>query len=167
MRTETKIIEIYTFEDVQSNEELKSKVLANLSDINTRFDWWDGTYEDAENIGIKITGFDLYRKQISIDQIDSASEICANIFRDHGDDCSTYKLAEEFMDKFTPMFANYLETEEGEDDLIELEENFFKDLGNEYLYILQSELEYLESEEAILETIKANDYEFTADGKIY
>ena len=167
MRTETKIIDIYTFEDLATNEELKSKVLANLSDINTNFDWWDGTYEDAENIGIKITGFDLYRKQISIKEIDSASEVCANIFRDHWDECSTYKLAEKFMDKFTPMFANYLETEEGEDDLIELEENFFKELRHGYIYILQSELEYLESEEAILETIKANEYEFTADGKIY
>ena len=167
MRTETKIIDIYTFEDLATNEELKSKVLANLSDINTNFDWWDGTYEDAENIGIKITGFDLYRKQISIKEIDSASEVCANIFRDHWDECSTYKLAEKFMAEFTPMFSDYLETEEGEEDLIELEEKFFKDLGNEYLYILQSELEYLESEEAILETIKANEYEFTADGKIY
>lgn len=167
MRTETKIIEIYTFEDVQSNEELKSKVLANLSDINTRFDWWAMTFEDAKNIGLEITGFDLYRKSISYGDVLSPSEICANIFRDHGDDCSTYKLAEKFMDEFTPMFAQYLETEEGEDDLIELEEIFFKELRHEYIYILQSELEYLESEEAILEAIEANEYEFTADGKIY
>lgn len=167
MRTETKQIEIYTFEDVQANEELKSKVLENLSDINTRFDWWDMTFEDAKNIGLEIIGFDLYRKSISYGDVLSPSEICANIFRDHGDECSTYKIAEEFMDKFTPMFAAYLETEENEDDLIELEQEFLKDLGDEYLYILQAELEYLESEDAILATIEANEYEFTADGKIY
>ena len=32
---------------------------------------------------------------------------------------------------------------------------------------LQTEYEYLTSEEAIIETIEANDYEFTADGKLY
>lgn len=167
MRTETKTIEIYSYLDLATNPELKEKVLNNLSNINTSHDWWDGTYEDALNIGFKITSFDLESKLISIEQIDSASEVCANILANHGDDCSTYKLAETFMDKFTPKFAEYWQTEEGEDELIEMEAQFFNDLASEYLYILKSELEYLESEEAILELIQANDYEFTIDGNIY
>ena len=167
MRTETKIIEIYSYSDLDMNPELKAKVLNNLSNINISHDWWGGTYEDALNTGFKITGFDLYSNKISIEQIDSASEVCVNILANHGDECSTYKLAETFMDKFMPKFAEYWETEEGEDELIELEDQFFNDLASEYLYILKSELEYLESEAAILEAIQANDYEFTIDGNIY
>jgi len=165
MRTEIKIIEIYNFDDLQANPELKAKVLDNLYDINTSHDWWDATYEDAENIGFKITDFVL-NGSINYEPVLSASEVCANIFRDHGDDCSTYNLAEKFLEKFNPIFAAYLDTEEREDELTELEEEFFKDLSNEYLYILQSELEYLESCEAVLETIQANEYEFTIDGKL-
>ena len=71
------------------------------------------------------------------------------------------------MEVFTPKFAEYWQTEEGEDELIEIEAQFFNDLASEYLYILKSELEYLESEAAILELIQANDYEFTIDGEIY
>ena len=167
MRTETKIIEIYSYSDLATNPELKEKVLNNLSNINTSYDWWDGTYEDALNIGFKITSFDLESKLISIEQIDSASEVCANILVNHGDECSTYKLAETFMEVFTPKFAEYWQTEEGEDELIEIDAQFFNDLASEYLYILKSELEYLESEAAILELIQANDYEFTIDGEIY
>jgi hypothetical protein len=32
---------------------------------------------------------------------------------------------------------------------------------------IQNEFEYLQSKEAIIETIKANDYDFTEDGKLY
>jgi hypothetical protein len=167
MRTETKTVEIYNFEDLATNQELKEKVLNNLSNINTSYDWWGGTYDDAKIIGFKITGFDLYANKINIEQIDSASEVCANILANHGDECSTYKLAESFIDEFTPKFAEYWQTEEGEDELIEMETQFFNDLASEYLYILKSELEYLESEAAILEAIQMNDYEFTIDGNIY
>jgi len=36
----------------------------------------------------------------------------------------------------------------------------------EYLHIFRKQFEYLESREAIQETIEANDYDFTENGKI-
>ena len=50
---------------------------------------------------------------------------------------------------------------------IELEEDFNKSLAGDYLKMLKDEYEYQSSEEAIIETIEANEYEFTADGELF
>ena len=44
---------------------------------------------------------------------------------------------------------------------------FRRSILEDYRIILQTEFEYLTSEEAIVEIIEANEYEFTADGHIY
>ena len=51
-------------------------------------------------------------------------------------------------------------------ELDTLEYNFQQSLSEDYLSMLKKEYEYKTSEEAIIETIKANDYEFTEDGKL-
>ena len=40
------------------------------------------------------------------------------------------------------------------------------ELSEGYRVMLASEYDYLSSEEAIIETIEANDYDFTAEGKL-
>jgi type I restriction-modification system DNA methylase subunit len=52
MRTETTTRTLYTFDEL--SETAKEKALEVYRDINLNFDWWDGTYEDAKNIGLKI-----------------------------------------------------------------------------------------------------------------
>jgi hypothetical protein len=49
----------------------------------------------------------------------------------------------------------------------DLDTEFQRALGKEYLSILRREYEYQTSEEAIIETIEANDYDFTEDGRIF
>jgi hypothetical protein len=51
--------------------------------------------------------------------------------------------------------------------MMELESEFEADLISEYAHMLQREYDYLTSEEAIRETIEANDYDFTEDGKLF
>lgn len=46
-----------------------------------------------------------------------------------------------------------------QDKIEELNRKIYKDLNAEY--------DYLESDEAVMETLEANEYEFTADGRIY
>ena len=48
----------------------------------------------------------------------------------------------------------------------DLEYMFLHDLLEDYADILQRECDYLQSEEAIIETIKANEFWFTEDGKL-
>jgi len=174
MRTETTITNVYQWAELP--EDVKQKAIQKLWDFNVSDrDWWDSTYDDAENIGLKITGFDLDRASyVEGNFILSASEVAANIFRDHGEICETYKTAEKFMAEWQPIFNKYLdendplyESRECEDSLQDIEADFLQSLLEYYRIMLQHEYDYLTSEEAIIESIKANGYEFTIDGKIY
>jgi hypothetical protein len=53
------------------------------------------------------------------------------------------------------------------DESADVERDFQKALLEDYLVILRKEYEYLTSEEAIKETIKANDWRFSAGGKLH
>lgn len=170
MKTVT--INLYSFNEL--NENAQQKAIENLSDINVNFDWWDFVYEDAENIGLKITSFDLDRNRHAKGYfILSASEVAANIFSNHGKDCETYKTAESFMKEWQPIFDDYMnedsenyESQELEERLIDMEDDFLNSLLEDYSIMLQNECEYLRSDEAIIETIEANEYLFTEDGNL-
>jgi hypothetical protein len=57
------------------------------------------------------------------------------------------------LDKFQP-------------ELNDLEVNYHHDINQEMLKMLREEYEYLTSDEAVIESIEINNYEFTEDGKI-
>lgn len=172
MRTiETKI---YTFAEL--SDEAKEKAIQNLSDINVNFQWWESTYEDAKNIGLNITSFDLDRNRHAKGEFISYAYDCAKkIVSNHGKDCETYKTAETFIFDYDSLVKKYSDgiktnvvTEENEYyfycDCEELEAEFLRSILEDYSIILQNECEYLQSDEAIIQTIGANEYEFTEDG---
>lgn len=166
-------VKIYTFAEL--SEEAKEKAIADLYDINVGHNWWEFTYQDAEDIGLKITSFDLDRNRHAKGEFTlSANEVAANIMQKHGEECETYKTAEKFMMEWKPVFCEYMdesseryESGESEMQLMELEDDFLNDLLEEYSDILQREYEWLTSSESIIETIEANEYEFLIDGTIY
>jgi len=163
---------VYKFNEL--NETAKQKAIEKLSDINVESEWWEFVYEDAKQIGLKITGFDIDRSYCEGDFILSANEVAQNIINNHGEQCETYKAAVEFTEEWQPVFANYMdetsenyESKQSEDKLMELEDDFKNSLCEDYRIILSKEYEYLTSKEAIIEIIEANEYEFTADGKLF
>jgi len=167
--TETKA---YKFEELTDNQ--KSKAIDNLYNINVDSDWWVFLYEDAERIGLKITGFDIDRGSYCKGNfILSANEVAQNIFNEHGEQCETYQTAKSFMEEWQPVYNDYLdenspkyESGESEDKLQELEEEFKKSLLEDYRIMLSKEFDYQTSDEAIIETIHANDYEFDENGNL-
>jgi len=171
MRTEE--IKLYKFEEL--SEESQDTAIESNRDINVDYDWWTFIYEDAESIGLKITGFDIDRgSYCNGDFILDVCEVSANIFRDHGEECETYKTAENFMEEFQPVFDNYMdenhpdyESSESEENMMDLEQEFKNSLCEDYRIILTKEYEYLTSYESIKEMLIANEYEFTANGEIY
>ena len=164
-------VNLYKFEEL--SEEAKQKAIENLYEINVYFDWWECTYDDAIRIGLRITGFDLDRNRHAKGKfLLSANEVAQNILNEHGEQCETYKTASEFLEEWNPIFAEYMdensehyESYEREQELIDLENDFLNSLLEDYSIILQKEYEYLMSEEAIIETIEANEFEFYEDGK--
>jgi hypothetical protein len=172
MRIITTQTEAYKFEEL--DEKAQERAIQNLCDINIDFDWYDCTYEDAERIGLKIESFDLDRNIHATGKLLTNSETVAEkIIKEHGVDCSTWKLASNYLfdrrkikkENFDADCSNEL-TYKGEGLLEDLETQFEKDLLKAYSCILQNEYEYLTSREAIIETIQANEYEFTKGGKL-
>lgn len=156
-------MKVYKFNEL--SETAKKKAIEVYFDINYYSDYWEYIYEDAANIGIKITSFDIDRNRNATGEFTlSANEVAQNILNTHGESCDTYKTAKKFMKEWEPIFADYMQTEEGEDKLMEMENDFLKSLLKNYSIMLQVEVDYIRSEKAIIETIEANEYEFTKDG---
>lgn len=177
-----KNVTIKLFQFNELSESAKQVAISNLSDINVDYDWWQSTYEDAKNIGLKITSFDLDRNRHAKGLFIDRAENCANkIISEHGINCATYATAHVYLRDFAELLEKYEVEQDGmyfnfrndateydfENEKEDLDEQFLNDICEDYSILLQKECEYLQSEEAIVETIIANDYDFTIDGKIY
>lgn len=176
MRTITTTVEAYTFKEL--SEKAKEKALQKLSNINLDHDWWQFEYEDAANIGLKLTAFELERNKHAegFFLFNSATKVADKVMKEHGSECATYKTAFNFLNERDTLVRKFSDganfdvvTEENayefDQECDELEEQFLEDILNDYSDILQKQYEYLYSEEAIIETIECNGYEFTEDGE--
>ena len=171
MQTLTKTITAYKYEEL--TEEAKEKALDKFYDINVDHEWWDCTYEDAANAGLKIKEFDIGRgSYCKAEFTEDACFTAHKIIDDHGKDCETYKTSIDFL-KERDEIVNTAEKDENGDfvdeyeldqKLNDIEEVFLKSISEDYRIMLSKEYDYLTSKEAIEETIKANEYDFTEDG---
>lgn len=159
---QTKTYNVYKYDEL--TEEQKEKAINNLYDINVDHDWWEFTYEDAKNIGLEITSFDLDRNRHATGDFTNDAEYCQyRISQEHGEQTETYKTSREFVSERAKLDIN---ADDYDEKLEELESDFLQSLLEDYSIMLQKEYEYLTTREAIEETIQANDYDFTEDGEI-
>ena len=167
--------EVYSAENWDGiPDKVKENIFSKHGDICTDYEWWEFIYEDAKNVGLKIGSFDLGgASYVKGDFLLSANEVAQNIINEHGDICETHKTAQNFLDEWTPVFADYLdensenyESYDAERKLQDLEDEFLKSLCEDYRVILQKEYEFLTSEESVVETFKANEYVFDKWGNI-
>lgn len=166
---------VYKFDEL--NEDAKQTVIENNYDINVSYDWWESTYEDAKNVGIEITAFDIDRSSYCKGEASSSwKDVAEQIVKEHGEMCETYKTAKDFLNEYDELVKKYSDginiNQVHEDNVYEfdqyadeLENDFRKSILEDYRIILEKEYEYLTSKEAIIETITCNEYEFTKDGK--
>lgn len=172
MRQQTDTYNVYKFEEL--DERGQAAALDHCRYWPVQGEWWDVVYEDAAQVGIKITSFDLDRNRGAEGEFTcSACEVAQNIFNEHGVECETYKTAAAFMEEWQPVFDSYMdetspdyESRDSEDKLQDIEDEFRSAILEDYSIMLQHECEYLQSDEAVQEMIEANDYEFTEAGEI-
>lgn len=150
-------VKLYHFDEL--SDEAKEKAVSELYDINVDYDWWQFIYDDAENIDLKLTGFNLDRSQYCEGSfigypLDTAKKIIA----EHGEECETYQATMEYLPQ--------LESD-NEEIREKAEEEYLKAILEDYSIMLQKQYEYNISMDAVIETIKANEYEFTVDGKLF
>jgi hypothetical protein len=170
-----KTVTVTLFAINELTDEVKSKVLDKFRDINVNDDWWDSIYDDAKEIGLKITSFNIDRNRHAEGKfLLAANEVAQNILNNHGENCETYKTASSFMEYWQPVFNDYIhmdesskkhESEEAEEELQEMEDSFLDSLLEDYSIMLQKQYEFLMEDEAVEETLTINEYQFLENGK--
>lgn len=166
---------ITTYSFGELSDDAKQKAITDMYYINIEYGWWKSVYADAENIGVKITGFDIERANYcNIEFIDSYGEVAENIKKEHYKNCETFKIAVEYLNEYEKLIEEREGLEEDsdgfqeiEDKIEELDNDFKRFIAGEYLKILKGEYKYLTSEEIIINTIEVNGYEFLENGKLY
>ena len=164
MRVKITKTNVYKFDEL--SEGAKDRAIEKLYYINVNHDWWDYVYDDAEEIGLKIEGFDLGRANYCKGKFtQSAEDVAKAIIENYGKDCETYKTAMEYLNALE-VLRNGIEDEDEDVDTEEIDEEFLKSLCEDYRIMLSREYDYLTSRESIIETIEANEYEFDEDGNL-
>lgn len=131
--------------DEEAKEHAQSWYLAN-SDVG--YDAFCNAKNDAENIGLDIIYLDESRTNEGRFVV-SAEDCAVSIIAAHGKDCATYKIAKEYLES---------RNEEKKDSL------FLRELLEAYRIMRNADIDYLQSEEAIAESMESNEYTFTEDG---
>jgi hypothetical protein len=176
MKMKTIKTKVYEFNEL--NDSAKEKARNWFRDCALDYEWWDSTYDDAKTIGLKITGFDLDRNRHADGEFNcfGGAEQCAGlILKEHGATCETFKTATTFIADLAKLNAE-IEAVDGDDETnCEYEtwqdkrgllgDEFLRSLLEDYSIMLQHEYEYLLGDEAVDESITANEYTFTVDGK--
>lgn len=173
-------IELQAYKFNELDEQTKLQVIEDNIYINVEFDWWDATYETLRECGIKVNSFDIGRRQeCEIDFLEDGHEIATNIVDTFGQAMEIVKDAKNFIKDRDALVKKYGEGndidgysvkdefyDEFDEEEADLTHEFQRELSCEILNWLRDEYEYLTSEEAIIETIVANDIEFTEEGKL-
>ena len=160
---------VYKYDEL--SDEAKQHAVSKLYDLNVDYDWWDIVYDDAEQVKLKITGFDLGRgESCDLDFMGYAPDTAKLILANHGESCDTYQLAKQYL-KDIEMLENAedigdIDSFDFNDQTEELDNEFKKALSEEYRITLREEYEWRLSEEQVIESIISNEYEFTEDGEM-
>jgi hypothetical protein len=166
---------INTFLFSELTDKIKSKVLIQYADKGT-FDWWyESTFENAKENGIKLTGFNIDRGQtIEGEFIWSEIEVAEKIEEEFDSESKIHILASNFLKERLRICDSYefvdgapIKEDELEDELVTLENEFVKDVLQQYWIFLRDEYEYLYSDEYLAEFFESNEYQFTENGTLY
>jgi hypothetical protein len=159
-------IKVYRFEEL--DKQTKEKVIENYRYINVdNTFWYDCIKEEFNSLGLEIRSFDLDRGSFAEIHIEDFEETSKNIIEEFGDNVPIQKTAKNYIDEFNKIQANFKEDEDIERELEILDEKYQREYSEDILSYLRSSYDWEISDEAIYQTIEANDYDFTTDGKIY
>lgn len=185
-----KEITVYTFQELEGTA--RANALEKLYDINVDYDWWDYVFDNfkSENqfeVGeIYFSGF-ASQSDGAVFEYDGVKsslieEFAATLTKREKiifDRCYTHtsgkqagryyncehSISLEFEDWYD--YPNCAKIVEGiENDWEEFVKDRHSDLCNDLYRTLEKEYDYLTSEEAIIETIEANEYEFDEYGNL-
>jgi len=156
-----KEVKLYQFDELSPSSQ--DHAISHLSDINVDSDFWfDCIIDEAKELGLNITEWDLYHRSIKGSFTKSEEDVAKSIKKEHGESCETYHDAVGYLKELESIQSS----KDDEPDTEAIDEEFLHSLLQDYLSLFNKEYEYQTSKEAIIETIKANEYEFTEEGDL-
>jgi hypothetical protein len=169
-------IEVMLYEFRELNDAAKNRAIERFREINVDYEWWSCSYDGMAECGIVIREFDTYRGTIE-SNIDDKYETAKTVISDWSETTVLHVLSEQFLLDRDALVSKYGEgnpidgyavkeeyLNEYDSDLDDLESEYHHDLNEAMLQWLREEYEYLTSDEAVIESIEINNYEFTEDG---
>ena len=159
-------IKVYRFEEL--DEQTKEKVIENYRYINVDSTFWsDYIKEDFIRLGLEIKEFDLGCGNAVKIYIDNLEETSKNIIHEFGNSEAIKQLAENYINEYEKIQANFKEDEDVEREVELLDDQYEKKYSEYILLYLRASYDWETSDEAVYRTIEANEYDFTIEGKIY
>lgn len=186
MKTETVTYTLFKFDEL--SDEAKEKAIQKFYDINVSYEWWDGCYEgfreQLKDLGLECDKiyFDLDRNShIELTNlcftnvskfIEQGIETgvkksiieTADLYISHVQGCRHIK---NVVESYSHTRTKHQRLNKRIESLVDRCNDKLNRLLNDFLSALQRESDYLTSEEAIIDTIKANEYDFLEDGSLY
>lgn len=158
-------IEVMLYEFSELSEAAKERAIERFRDFNVDYEWWSSSYDGMAECGIVIHEFDTYRGTIR-SVIDDKYETAKTVISDWGETMDLHVLSKQFLLDRGALVEKYGEGNSIDADLDKLESKYHYDMNQEMLKMLREEYEYLTSDEAVINSIEANKYEFTEDGTL-
>ena len=135
-------IKVYKFDEL--DKQTREKVIENYRFINVEDTfWYDWIKEDFIRLGLEIQEFDLGRRNYIKIYIDNFKHTSESILQEFGDSVGVKQTAKNYLDEYE------------------------KEYSEDILSYIRLNYDWETSDEAIYQTIEANDYDFTIEGKIY
>lgn len=154
-------IEVMLYEFSELSEAAKEKAIERFRYLNVDYEWWSCSFDGVAECGIVIHEFDMYSGKIR-SVIDDKYETAKTVISDWGETMGLHVLSKQFMLDRDALVEKY-----GDDaDLDNLESEYHHDIDQEMIKMLREEYDYLTSDEAVIESIEINNYEFTEDGTL-
>ena len=159
-------INVYKFDEL--DELTQDKVIDNYRFINVDDTfWYECIKEDFSRLGLEIQAFDLDRGNYAKIYIDNFEDTSKNIIEEFGDSVLIKQTAKNYLDEYNKIESNFKDDEDIERELEILDEEYQKEYSEDILSYLRASYEWEITDEAVINTIEANDYDFTTEGKIY
>lgn len=173
----------YTIKELEPK--VRQEVIDKHCEINTNYDWYDGCYEGFHEtlaeygLECKNFGWDLYHNEFEFNNLGienrslllSKLEIGKYLIPLQMATNGEYDIDIDLKDKCVIIDIQddtnikREELTEIEDAISETINNLVEKLEEDFLKILKDDYDYATSEEAIVESLEANDYLFTKEGK--
>jgi len=159
-------IKVYKFDEL--DKQTQEKVIENYRYINVEDTfWYDFIKDDFNRLGLEIQEFDLGRRNYAKIYIENFEDTSNYIIEEFGDSVLIKQTAKNYLKELKEIVSNFKEDEDIDRELEILDEEYQKEYSEDILSYLREDYDYQVSDEAIIETIEANDYNFTWNGEIF